>query len=148
MVNTCKLTTSNLVAGVLDTCCTHSCPFSVHSLEKDKYSTNTVCFCWLLKGRVSYHCPRQQSETQNFGMKQLLIRDKLYKEPRNPAGIWALACLLVHSLSWKGNGWNVRFITFLNTASIWPIGGKEGGMYFYFNNCATYSIETIKSLAK
>lgn len=25
---------------------------------------------------------------------------------------------------------------------------RQGGIYFYFNNCATYSIETIKSLAK
>ena len=32
-VCTCRLTTSNLVAGVLDTCCTHNCPFSVHSLS-------------------------------------------------------------------------------------------------------------------
>ena len=35
---TCKLTTSSLVAGVLDTCCTHNCPFSVHSLFKTIYS--------------------------------------------------------------------------------------------------------------
>lgn len=32
-VCTCRLTTSNLVAGVLDTCWTHNCPFSVHSLS-------------------------------------------------------------------------------------------------------------------
>ena len=41
--SSCRLTTSRRVAGVLDTCCTHSWPFSVHSLKHHYHHHHYYC---------------------------------------------------------------------------------------------------------